>query len=523
MVAIGAMVFTGCTAIDSAGDSGGDVASQPREGAYGIVGDQGDGGPPVKGGTLTFAGLAPVTSLDPTLTQAAGSTGGTEMAAVYDVLMRYNLESQQFEPHLAESMEESEDRLTWTMKLRDDLTFSDGTPLDASAVVASIDRYNTRRGAHSQLYQEVVTSTTGADSSTVVFTLNRPWSNFPAMLSYGHGMVVAPSSQQGDTFTPIGAGPFTVVSLQPQQELQLKARPDYWGGAPNLDGLKFVAIAGDQPKIEALRTNGINMAYLSNAETVTAALEEFPGYSEPLSLKMVGQLNAAEGRPAADPRIRQAIAYAVDPEVLDARVREGKGMPGTEMFQAWSEWNSVPGIEPSSEEATRLLDEAKADGYDGKITFLSVNNPDSQELALAVQAQMNAVGFDTALEYASSTTDLVKRRFVDRDFDMSFGAYSLTDVDPEIRLYSALHSESTNNIMSYNSPQMDRLITEVLSASDDDAKREALGEVQTLINTDQPFVPWGAGVVFIPWTFDVYGVVPSTDGIMLLDEAFIAR
>jgi peptide/nickel transport system substrate-binding protein len=265
------------------------------------------------------------------------------------------------------------------------------------------------------------------------------------------------------------------------------------------------------------------MAYLSNAETVTAALEEFPGYTEALSLKMVGQLNAAEGRPAADPRVRQAIAYAVDPEVLDQRVREGEGMPGTEMFQSWSEWNSVPGIEPSQEEATRLLDEAKADGYDGKITFLSVNNPDSQELALAVQAQMNAVGFDTAVEYASSTTDLVKRRYVDRDFDMSFGAYSLSDVDPEIRLFSALHSESTNNIMSYANPEMDELLADVLSAPDDEAKRAALGEVQSLVNTDQPFIVWGASVGFVPWAPDVYGATPSTDGIILLDEAFMTN
>lgn len=523
MVAVGAVALAGCATTGGSDDSGGGSESEPKDLVYGIVGDQEAPGTPVQGGTLTFAGLAPVTNLDPTLTQATGSTGGTEMAAVYDILMRYDIESQTFEPQLAQTMEASDDHLTWTMTLRDGVTFSDGTPLDADAVVASIDRYNTQGGAHSQLYEKVVTSTEAVDPSTVVFTLNQPWRTFPAMLSYGHGMIVAPSSQQGDTFTPIGAGPFTVVSLQPQQELQLAARPDYWGGAPNLDGLKFVAIAGDQPKIDALHTGGIDMAYLSNAETVDAALEEFPGYAEALSLKMVGQLNAAEGRPAADPRVRQAIAYAVDPEVLDQRVREGKGMPGTEIFQSWSEWNSVPGIEPSPEEATRLLDEAKADGYDGKITFLSVNNPDSQELALAVQAQMNAVGFDTSVEYASSTTDLVKRRYVDRDFDMSFGAYSLTDVDPEIRLYSALYSDSTNNIMSYVNPEMDQLLTGVLTAPDDDAKREALGEVQSLINTDQPFLVWGAGVAFVPWAPDVHGVSPSTDGIMLLDEAFVAN
>jgi peptide/nickel transport system substrate-binding protein len=521
-VAVGAVALTGCATNGGSNEAPASSSSQNGEVVHGIIGDQGDGGPPVKGGTLTFASLAPVTNLDPTLTQATGPTGGTEMAAVYDVLMRYDIESQQFVPQLAESMEESDDRLTWTMKLREGVTFSDGTPLDAAAVVASIDRYNTRRGANSQLYQKVVTSTTAADPSTVVFNLNRPWSTFPALLSYGHGMIVAPTSQQGDTFTPIGAGPFAVVSLQPQQELQLKARPNYWGGAPNLDGLKFVSIAGDQPKIEALRTNGINMAYLGNAEAVDAAMAEFPGYAEPVNLKLLGQINSAPGRPGEDPRVRQAIAYAVDPQVIDQRVREGKGMPGTDMFQPRSKWHGeVDGITPSAEKATELLNQAKADGYDGKITFLSVNNPDSQKLALAVQAQLNAVGFDTSVEYVSSTTDLVKRRFVDKDFDLSFGGFSMSDVDPEIRLYGALHSDSTNNILGYKSAQMDELLTKMLSAPDDEAKRSAIDEVQKLMNTDQPMPLWGAGVNFVAWTPNVYGVTPLNDSIMLLDKAFL--
>ncbi|WP_241383760.1 ABC transporter substrate-binding protein [Rhodococcus sp. CH91] len=523
-VVIGAVALTGCATADGSDDPGTDAVSDDKELAYGIVGDQGNGGPPVKGGTLIFAGLAPVTNLDPTMTQVTGPTGGTEMAAVYDVLVRFDIESQSFQPQLAQSIEESDDQLSWTLTLRDGVTFSDGTPLDADAVVASIERYNRLKGAHSQLFQKVVTGVEAVDPSTVVFTLDQPWRTFPAMLSYGHGMIVAPSSQQGDTFTPIGAGPFTVVSLQPQQELQLKARPDYWGGAPHLDGLKFVAIAGDQPKVDALRTDGIDMAYLGNAETVNVALEEFPGYAEAASLKMVGQLNSAEGRPAADPRVRQAIAYAVDPEVIDQRVREGEGLPGTDLFQSWSAWHGeTTGITPSAEKARQLLDEAKADGYDGKITFLSVNNPDSQELALAVQAQMNAAGFDTSVEYASSTTDLVKRRYVDRDFDMSFGSYTVSDIDPEIRLFSALHSESTNNILGYADPEMDQLLARVVSAPDDEAKRAAIGEVQNLVNTDQPLLLWGAGINFVAWAPDVYGAQPTVDGIILLDEAFMTN
>ncbi|WP_280418445.1 ABC transporter substrate-binding protein [Nocardia carnea] len=514
-----ALALAGCASTESSRDSGSTAAPA----ASGILGNQ-DGGTPVPGGTVSFATYAPVVSLDPTRTQPAAAAGGTEMAAVYDVLMRYDFGSKSFEPQLAQSLEESSDHLSWTLQLRDGVTFSDGTPLDAGAVVASIERYNQRRGANSQLYRHLVQSTVAQGPSTVVFTLKRPWRTFPVMLAYGHGMIVAPSSQQGDRFTPIGAGPFTVVKLAPQQELELKARPDYWNGAPHLDGLKFVAIAGEQPKIDALANGGIDMAYLRNAETVNAAKEAFPGFIDTTSLSMVGQLNSAPGRPGADPRVRQAIALAIDTDVINQRVRGGEGMTGTDMFQSWSLWHGdVAGTRPDTTAAEALLDKAKADGYNGKLTYVGVNDPDTQNLALAVQAQLNAIGFDVALEYTSSVTDMVQRLYADRDFDMSYGAYSISDVAPELRLFSSLHSTSTNNILGYKSPEMDGLLDKVLTAPDDTAKRKAITDMQSLVNTDQPFLAWGAGEAYTAWSPNLFGINPTVDGTLLFDKAFEKR
>src|SRR5690606_35784922 len=146
-------------------------------------------------------------------------------------------------------------------------------------------------------------------------------------------------SQQGDKFTPIGAGPFSVVHLRTQQELELKARPDYWGGEPPLDGLKFVAIAGEQPKIEALRTGGVQMIYLRNAETVNAATAEFPGFIITNNMTTIGQINSAPGRPGADRRVRQAMAYAIDTDIVNERARGGQEVMGTDLFQPWSQWH----------------------------------------------------------------------------------------------------------------------------------------------------------------------------------------
>lgn len=141
-------------------------------------------------------------------------------------------------------------------------------------------------------------------------------------------------------------------------------------------------------------------------------------------------------------------------------------------------------------------------------------------MALAVQAQMNAVGFDVSLETTSSITDMVKRLYIDRNYDMSYSAYNISDVAPEIRLFSSLSSTSTNNILSYKSEQMDELLGKVLSAPDETSKRAAIVDIQKLVNTDQPFLSWGAGVSYVAWADNVYRANPTVDGIILFDKAF---
>lgn len=516
--AVSTMALAGCA---NPGTSGNDNGSSASSAVHGLIGDQGEPGTPTEGGTLSFASYSSVSSLDPTVIPATAPTGGTEMAAVYDVLMRYDYDSQTFEPQLAQSLEESPDRLTWTMRLREGVRFSDGTPFDAHAVVASIDRYNTRRGLYASLYTKMVRSTTAKDASTVEFRLEQPWSNFPGILAYGHGMIVAPSAQQGDTFTPIGAGPFSLVNLRPQQELELAARPEYWGGEPHLDGLKFVAIAGEQPKIEALRTGGVHMIYLRNAETVNAATAEFPGFVSTFSGTTIGQINSAPGRPGADRRVRQAMAYAIDTDIVNQRARGGQEIMGTDLFQPWSQWSGgVTGITPDPVKAKQLLDEAMADGFDGKVTYVGINDPDAQEVALAVQAQLNAVGFDATIEYTSSVPDMVRRLYADRNFDIALGGYNVSDIEPAIGLFNALHSTS-NNLIGLKSPVMDGLLDDVLSAPDTETGQRALDEIQRFINEEQSFLTWGAGRTYVAWSDNVFGADPSIDQIMLFDDAFI--
>ncbi len=510
------LLLAGCT---SSGGSG----PQTEPCAVGVIGDQSEGGDPVDGGTLSFAGFSPVSSLDPAKTQPAGSTGGSEMAAIYDLLVRYDADSEGYEPQLADSLTEADDNMSWTLKLRDDVNFSDGTPLDAEAVVASTERFNTMRGGNSQAFQAGVKSVEATDDSTVVYTMNQPWSEFPSLLAFGHGMIVAASSdQEADAFEPIGAGPFTLESMSPGSEVVLKANAEYWNGKPYLDTIKFVDIQGDQPKIDALNSGGIQMGFIRNADAINDAKSTLPGYYETNSLADVININQREGRPGSDVRVRKAMQMTIDPEVINVRAQEGEGMPGTELFQSWSKWhNDVAPVELDTDEAKSLVDEAKADGFDGDITYFASQTQAAQAIALAVQAMLEPVGINVNIEYAASVTDVVKRLYVDKDFDVTYSAYSIMDPAPFMRLYSALDSTSTNNIIGIEDPEMDQLLSGIQTAKDDEAKRDAIANLQTEVNETAPFLPVGAGANFVPWTDNVHGAKGSLDAIILFDQTWI--
>lgn len=521
-----ARLFTASTAaaLLLAGCAGGPTtATDASEVTTGLVGEQSDGGEPTPGGTLSFATYNAVSSLDPADRQDGGATGGSEMAAIYDLLIRYDPVTKQYQPQLAQSLTPNEDNTVWTLKLRDGAEFSDGTPVTAAAVQWSIDHYLVKKGTHSQVWNMSVAGVVSPDPSTVVFTLQRPWNEFPILLTTGPGMVVAPSSMASGTFTPIGAGPFTVESFASQDALVLAANPGYWGGKPYLDRLRFPAIVGEQPKLDALHSGDVQAAYLRNAEVVHNALAAGnSGYVYTVSMGGVGNINQREGRAASDERVRKAIVTAFDPNVFNERVEGGYGRPGSDMFANWSRWHGdVAGSGYDPEAAERYLAEAVADGYDGRLTYAGLNDPGAQQSALAFQSMLEAVGFTVDIVYANSINDLVKRMYVQHDYDIGYAGFNILDESPFIRMYGNLSSASTSNVLGYANPDMDDLLLRLQTAPSDEARLGVVEDIQSLVNTTAPMVVVGSGKYFVPWSESVSGVTPSADGIMLFGDAWI--
>ncbi|MFI6946610.1 ABC transporter substrate-binding protein [Streptomyces sp. NPDC050422] len=526
-LAVAAMLTSACVSSSDAGNTDGAKTQKTERGRYtfGLIGEQPDGGTPVEGGTLRIADYAEARSLSPAVTYATGASGGSALAAVYDVLMRYDTAAKKYEPQLAESLHSSDDLKTWTLKLRDGVKFSDGTPLDADAVTASLAWYQKNKGADTALLAPNVAKTEATDDSTVVFTLRSPWATFPAMLAQAPGMIVAPAAYAGKTFKPVGAGPFVLDRYAPQEEMILKANKSYFKGRPHLDALRFTWPQSDRSKLEALDDGTANLTYMRSPDVVDDAVKA--GHTGELTLTGLGNMvviNTRKGRPGADLRVRKAMALALDPELDTARAYDGKGLPGKEIFPPESRLHSeVKPLGVDLDQAKKLLAEAKKDGYDGTISYMDGTDPVSRAKGVVTKAMLERVGFTVKLDLVSSIADRTSKTYVEHDFDISRGAASISESDPYHRLQSVLNSTSYGNPGGYANPKMDALLVRLQAADSDAGTQKVLDEVQSLFNEDVPLVNLGASAAFTAWSKKVHGIVPTDEYMTLFGEAWISK
>ena len=503
------------------GDSAGGVVSGANvDYRNGLVNIE-DAGEPVQGGSITFAAYTEEAQLDPARIIVAGSTGGVELAAIYDVLMRWDSARNEVVPQLAESLTPDDDYTVWTLDLRDGVTFSDGTPLDSAAVAASLERFAGAGATESSVWNSNVRRIETPDPGTVVFHLATRWPGFDYMFTTAPGMIVAPSADAGDQFTPIGAGAFTLGRYRPQEELVLEANPGYWGGPPNLDSVRVVYLNDPTTTLDSFRAGAIDLTYLKDPDLVDHALDEgTAGFLNMVARGNSALINAEEGRAGSDPRVRKALHLAVPPDAVITRAFGGAGVSGNDICPDYSTWHT--GTEPLAydpEEARRLVAEAKADGFDGRITHIDASDASSRDTALTLKGAWEAVGFDVEPVYVRTIADQITRIQVDRDYDTAGWGLGWREAGPYARMFTTLHSEG-NAANGMVTGDFDELIAEFQAADDTDEQRRIMGRIQEKWNDVVPALIFAPSPEFMMFGADLHGVVDTTNSMVLLHEAW---
>jgi len=447
VAAILALVLAACGQQGASPSAGGSEEPAGSDGA-----EPSGGGEPVAGGTLVFAGARLSASLDPALTSDGESF--RILRQVYEPLVDLAPGStSELEGALAETWEGEPSDTTYTFHLREGVTFHDGTPFNADAVVANFERWqNFSEEFQGDAYyygavfdgfgpDNLMESIEATDENTVTITLREPSPSFiygltlpcfgivsPAVLESTNASDFANSTLDTDV-VQAGTGPFTLQDYVPDDSATLVRNEDYWGDPAFLDSLIIRPIADPAARLQALGSSvqGLDLVNPADYDSVESngfqLLPRLSFNSLYLGLNPVARENVAglagtdqaradleeiygdETSPLQDLAVRQAIEMAIDKEALIPAFYGGRGSVATTFMPDTSQWAEqvAAGVEPVSydpEGAQALLESAgfTADNpatihfwYPTEVTRPYM--PDPAGLHQAVTGMLEAAGF----------------------------------------------------------------------------------------------------------------------------------
>ncbi|WP_370323440.1 ABC transporter substrate-binding protein, partial [Salipiger bermudensis] len=457
-------------------------------------------------GVLIVGQIAEPKALDPAAVTAVNDF--RILMNVYDGLVRYKSGTLEVEPALATAWEISEDGTEYTFTLREGVTFHDGSPFNAEAVVFNFERmlnedhpYHDTGPFPLAFFFSSVSSVEAVDDLTVKFTLSEPYAPFLSNLAYPTGLIVSPAAveQHGADFgrNPSGTGAFTFAEWRSNEAVVVEANPDYWDGAPDLEAVVFRPITDANTRTAEMLAGGIDMM----VEVPPVALSQFQGDGFQV-FEQAGPhvwfliLNAKEG-PFADKRVRQAANYAINKEALVNDVLEGTAEVAAGPTPPAFAWAYNEALEPypyDPEKAKELIAEAGAEG--AELTFYVTEGGsgmlDPVAMGTAIQADLNAVGLDTTIETYEWNTFLGQvNPGLEGKADMAEMAWMTND--PDTLPFLALRTEAWPDKGGFNSgyysnPEVDELLEKARVATDQDERAALYKQMQEIVQEDAPWV-----------------------------------
>lgn len=407
---------------------------------------------------------------------------------------------------LATDVSVSEDGLTWTVTIRDDVYFTDGDPLTAEDVAFT---YNTVKESSSVNDFTMLDQAQALDNTTVVFTMNRPFSIWPYTMAVV-GIVPAHAYDPATYGTnPIGSGRYILKQWDRGQQVILEANPDYYGEKPAMEQVTILFMEEDAAFLAA-QAGQVDVAYTS----ATYSMETVEGYSlasyasvdnRGFNLPAVpaGEVNE-NGVPVgndftSDVLVRRALNIGVDRQEMIDNVLNGYGTPAYSVCDQMPWYNEDSQVAYDPEGAAALLDEAgwllgedgirKKDGKQAELVLL-YSQGDSVRQALAVDfanqmeelgivCSVEGVGWDTAYDRALSTPLL-----------WGWGAHSPMEL---YNIYHTLPGTGSAQYSPYANEAVDAAMDEALACSDLEESYQLWQQAQwngTTGVTQEGDIPW---------------------------------
>jgi peptide/nickel transport system substrate-binding protein len=278
-------------------------------------------GKPAARQEITIAAGSLLRSFDPKTTTAL--IDYDVLRLVYDTLV--SVDTGKPEPWAAESWTAISPE-HWRFKVRKGITFSNGEPFDAEAVKFTIDRVLADPKVGWRIRVAAVKEMRIVDPLTIDFFLSAPVGNFPTRLSVVWIVPPKYTREKGVTTAPIGSGPFVVEQYTPSQTLTLRARKDYWRGAPKLSVVKIRAVPEPSTRFAALLAGDVDVAtHLLPEQIEQVKSRGYEVISRPSAMSANLLLQSSRDTPVASVKVRQAVDYALDKHALFQGMTAGLG------------------------------------------------------------------------------------------------------------------------------------------------------------------------------------------------------
>lgn len=448
----------------------------------------GDGGGAAASGEVIIAGIAgEPDQLDPQSTTSYFSFQVLEN--VFDTLVEPD-ENLVMQPALAEEWDVSEDQLTWTFTLRDDVVWHDGSDFTAEDVVYSFNRIIDENLSNSWRLS-AVTGIEAPDESTVVFTVSSPSPNLLANIGGFKGLAVVQQEnvESGEIGTaPVGTGPFKVEAYNSGESIDLVANEDYWGGAPAVGGVTFEFIPEPTTALAALQSGEIHWTDNIPPQQVSSLEGD-----DRVTLGQVGSndywylaLNQAR-EPWDNVEVRQAIAHAIDREAITTATMFGNATVNQTAIPESSDWYfDYSPYSFDQEMAADLLESAGVEEGSLTIDFMvSSDYPETVQAAQVIASQLEGVGIATEIRTLDFGTWLDEQG--QGNFDMLMMGW-LGNIDPDDFYYGQHHSEGGNNYQGFANAELDSLLDSGRTETDQAARKDIYDQAAQIIVDEASYI-----------------------------------
>ena len=501
-------------------------------------GDSGDGGseeqatPPTKEEGLTIAVESNFTSLDPHDTNDNQSYSA--QSAIYEGLLGFDDELN-IVPVLAEEYEANEDSTAFTFHLKEGITFHDGTPFNAEAVKANIDRLTNPDAAlkRSSLF-ELVEKTEIIDEYTIKISLSEPFGAMPNNFAHPAAAMISPKAiESGEDVSrnPAGTGPFKFSEWKSGDHLTVTKNEDYREeGVPNVDQITFKPVPESGSRVAMMQTGEVDYIFPVSPNQVET-LENEGGVEvvqKPSLVVKYFSMNTMKG-PFKDPQVRKALNYAIDKQAYVDVVYNGYAetakssiAPNTQHYSAQEEYEYNP------EKAKEMLAEAGyPDGFE--TTIWGGTSSLKQKMMQFYKQQLSQVGITLNVVPMEGGTLGDKIWGVDNpentELQLYNGGWSPSTADADWGLRPLFSSSSfppdAYNTAYYSNEKVDALLQEGLQTADNKERGKIYAEAQQKIWEDAPWVFLAVPDLLYAKQDYVEGLTMLPSGVMDLKQADI--